>query len=135
MNNKVETFLIELSESDECKQIEYKCFSMRTPIGLYYSMRRGIIEPFMIPFRDYIIRLMHTKNIDVDELVKYMIQNDESHCALFLVSTFFKHKDDISELDYYNLIAEYNVLTPFTRACLKNRNRLYHFNKITIEAI
>lgn len=114
MNYEIETFLIGLSESEECKQIEYKCFSMRTPIGLYYSMRRGIIEPFMIPFRDYIIRLMHTKSIDVDELVKYMIQNDESHCALFLVSTFFKHKDDISELDYYNLIAEYNVLTPFT---------------------
>lgn len=73
MNNKVETFLIELSESAECKQIEYKCFSMRTLIGLYYSMMKGIIEPFMIPFREFTIRLMQTKSIDVDELVKYLI--------------------------------------------------------------
>ena len=46
---KVEDFLLEIAESDECKKIMYKRLSIHMYIGLYYSMKpeRGCIDPFI----------------------------------------------------------------------------------------
>lgn len=110
-----ELFLLEMSESEECKKIEYKCLSIRMPIGLYYSMKqeRGIIEPFMIPFRNYIIEKISEQSINVNELLKYMIENDKSNSSLFLASTLFKPKDRLSFLEFMSIIADSKIITPF----------------------
>ena len=41
-------FLINLSQAKECKDIEYKCFSIQKPMGLYNSKKKKInqIDPF-----------------------------------------------------------------------------------------
>lgn len=110
-----ELFLLEMSESEDCKKIEYKCFSIKMLIGLYYSMKqkRGCIDPFMIPFRDYIIRQISEQSINVDELLKYMIENDKSGCSFFLAITLFKPKDGLSSLELMSGIADNKMITPF----------------------
>ena len=109
-----EFFLLEMSESEECQKIMYKRLSIRMLIGLHYSMKRerGCIDPFMIPFRDFVKKEIEEKKIDVDDLMKYMIDNDKSSCALFLATTLFKRKKELSECDYFNAIARDKVLTP-----------------------
>lgn len=67
----------------------------------------------MIPFRDYVKNQIVTKEVDVDELIKYMIENEESNCSLFSATTMFKRKKDLSEYAYYNAIAKNKVITPF----------------------
>ena len=37
-------FLINLSQAKECKDIEYKCFSIQKPMGLYNSKKRKLIK-------------------------------------------------------------------------------------------
>lgn len=110
-----ELFLLEMYESEECQKIMYKRLAIQMFIGLYYAMKpeRGVIDPFMIPFRDYVKSQIATKEVDVDELLKYMIENDESNCALFSATTMFKRKKDLSEYAYYDAIARYKVITPF----------------------
>ena len=48
-----ELFLLEMAESEECNKIMYKRLAIHKYIGLYYAMKRerGVIDPFMIPFR------------------------------------------------------------------------------------
>ena len=107
-----ELFLLEMYESEECQKIMYKRLAIQMFIGLYYAMKpeRGVIDPFMIPFRDYVKSQIAAKEINVDELLKYMIENDESNCALFLATTMFKRKEDLSEYAYYDAIARYKVI-------------------------
>lgn len=110
-----ELFLLEMAESDKCQEIMYKRLSIHMYIGLYYSMKpkRGCIDPFMIPFRDYVKEQIQAKNIDIDCLIKYMIDNDESHCALFLTTTLFTPKKGLTSLNYAGVIAEHKILSPF----------------------
>ena len=51
-----ELFLLEMAESEECNKIMYKRLAIHKYIGLYYAMKheRGVIDPFMIPFRDFV---------------------------------------------------------------------------------
>lgn len=58
---KPELFLLELLESEEWDKIEYKCLSIKGVIKNFYFfpyLDKGNIFPFMISFRDYIIRQM-----------------------------------------------------------------------------
>ena len=93
-----ELFLIEMSETEECKKIMYKRMAIRKFIGLYYAMKneRGVIDPFMIPFRDLVKERIVDNNVDIDSLLKYMIDNDESNCALFLTTTLFVPQKGLS---------------------------------------
>lgn len=111
-----ELFLLEMSESEECKKIMYKRLAIRMLIGLYYAMKpeRGLIDPFMIPFRDYIVRQIEKQNINIDELLKYMIENDQANCSLFLASTLFKPKNGLSSLEFMSKVAAHKIITPFT---------------------
>lgn len=111
----VEEFLLELAETKECKKISYKRLAIRKYIGLYYAEKpvRWEIDPFMIPFRDYTKNVLLDKAINIDELAKYMISTDKSNCALFAFSTLFKHKPEISENQYLDAVAKYQVITPF----------------------
>ena len=110
-----ELFLLEMAESEECNKIMYKRLAIHKYIGLYYAMKheRGVIDPFMIPFRDFVKTKIAENGLDIDELMKYMIENDQSNCALFAATTMFKPKKEISSDAYYNAIAKYKILTPF----------------------
>jgi len=110
-----EIFLLEMYESDECQKILYKRLAIHMYIGLYCAMKpeRGVIDSFMIPFRDYVKCQIVNTEINVDELLKYMIENDESNCALFSVATMFRHKEGITSDEFYNAITKYKVVTPF----------------------
>ena len=72
-----ELFLLEMAESEECNKIMYKRLAIHKYIGLYYAMKRerGVIDPFMIPFRDFVKTKIAENGIDIDELMKYMIMN------------------------------------------------------------
>lgn len=104
-----------MSESDECQKIMYKRLAINMLIGLYYSMKpdRGCIDPFMVPFRDYIIKQIAEQNINVDELLKYMIENDSSQSSYLLATTLFTPKKEISSIDFMSLINRYKEITPF----------------------
>ncbi len=110
-----ELFLLEMAESEECNKIMYKRLAIHKYIGLYYAMKRerGVIDPFMIPFRDFVKTKIAENGIDIDELMKYMIENDQSNCALFAATTMFKPKKELSSDAYYNAIAKYKIITPF----------------------
>lgn len=114
----VEEFLLEIAESEECKKINYKRLAIRKYIGVYYAEKpvRGEIDNFMIPFRDYVKEKIEEYEIDLDDLAKYMITSDESHCAIFAFTTRFQPKEGITEYQYYDAIARYQVLTPFVDA-------------------
>lgn len=108
-------FLLEMAESDECKSIIYKRLAIRELMGIYFSQKRkiGQIDTFMIPFGEFVKNSIKKYNIDVDELVKYMIDNDESHGAIFAASTWFAPKDGVSWDVYYSAIAKYKILSPY----------------------
>lgn len=112
----VEEFLLEIAESDECKRINYKRQAIQKYIGIYYAEKpvRGEIDAFMIPFRDSVKCKLEEYQIDIDALAKYMISTDESNCALFAFTTRFKPKSDITSYQYYDAIARYQIITPFT---------------------
>ena len=76
------------------QKIMYKRLAIRMLIGLYYAMKpeRGLIDPFMIPFRDYIVRQIEKQNINIDELLKYMIENDQANCSLFWQVLYLNQK-------------------------------------------
>lgn len=110
-----ELFLLEMAESEECHKIMYKRLAIRMLIGLYYAMKpkRGVIDPFMIPFRDFVKEQISANKVDVDELMKYMIENDKSNCALFSATTMFTPKKELTGNNYYAAIAKYKILTPY----------------------
>lgn len=89
--------------------------AIRKYVGLYYAMKneRGVIDPFMVPFRDFVKEQIKLNNVDIDSLLKYMIDNDESNCALFLATTMFMPKKGLSSLGFYSKIAEDKILTPY----------------------
>jgi len=108
-------FLVEMSESEECQKIMYKRLAIKMLIGLYYAMKpeRGSIDPFMIPFRDFIKRQIEEYDINADELLKYMIENDQSSCSLFLANTLFTPKEGLSPSEFMSSITVNKVLTPY----------------------
>ena len=110
-----EIFFLEMAETEECQKIMYKRMAIRKYVGLYYAMKneRGVIDPFMVPFRDFVKEQIKLNNVDIDSLLKYMIDNDESNCALFLATTMFMPKKGLSSLGFYSKIAEDKILTPY----------------------
>ena len=111
----IEEFLLEMADSDECRRINYKRLAIRKYIGVYYAQKPvpGIIDSFMIPFRDYVKCKIEEYEIDIDALAKYMISTDESNCALFAFTTRFKPKKGITSYQYYDAIARYQIISPF----------------------
>lgn len=110
-----ELFLLEMAETEECKSITYKRLAIREFMGLYFSQKRkiGQIDPFMIPFGEIIKNSIKEYEVNIDDLVKYMIDNDKSNCALFAATTWFKPKAELSSGAYYLAIAKYKIITPF----------------------
>lgn len=90
-------FLLQMYESEECQKIMYKRLAILMFIGLYYAMKpeRGVIDTFMIPFRNYVKKQIAAKDVDIDELLRYMIENDKSNSALFSATTMFKRNKNL----------------------------------------
>ena len=80
---EAELFLLEMAECEECKKVIYKRMAIRGYIGSYYNTIRknGYVDSFAIPFRNSIKERI--EDVDIDELLKYMIANDKSHWSMF----------------------------------------------------
>lgn len=110
-----EDFLLFLSESKECKDVEYRSFAITEWMGFHIDWdnpEKRLESPF-IPFKDVIKSRLKNGDVDIDELVKYMIQTDKSNFVLFALSARFKRKENMSELDYFTAISREQILTPF----------------------
>ena len=58
-----ELFLLELSESEECKNSIYIRLSIKKSMGVYYAMKLNTssVDILMTPFREYIRKKMEEK--------------------------------------------------------------------------
>ena len=85
------------------------------PIGLYNSRRANIyqIDSWMIPLAKVIKNKLEQNIVDIDALLKYMIENDKTNCALFAATTWFKPKEGISFESYASYIARDKIISPF----------------------
>lgn len=110
-----EDFLLEMAEREECQSVMYKRISIRMPIGLYNSRRANIyrIDSWMIPLAKVIKNKLEQNIVDIDALLKYMIENDKTNCALFAATTWFKPKEGISFESYASYIARDKIISPF----------------------
>ena len=133
----VESFLIEIAGSEAYQKIAYKRLSIGMFIGLYYMMKpeKGCIDPFMIPFRDFIKEQIYEKQIDIDALLKYMIENDQSNSSFFLAATLFKRKSELSEYEFFNAIAKDKIITPFVESVDQDVLALIVVSFVNIHAV
>jgi hypothetical protein len=102
-----EDFSLLLSESKECQNVEYRSFAITALIGFHIDWNnpeKRLEEPF-IPLKNLIKYELEKNDIDIDELVKYMIQTDSSNFVLFALNARFKRKENMSELDYLAAIS------------------------------
>lgn len=110
-----EDFLLEMAEREECQSVMYKRMSIHMHIGLYNSRRDNIyqIDSWMIPLAKIIKNQLEQKVVDIDDLLKYMIENDETNCALAAATTWFKPKEGISFGAYASHIERDKIISPF----------------------
>ena len=69
----------------------YKRLAIRGYIGFYYASKKESeeIDVFMIPFRDVVKSQLKSNKIYFDNLLKYMIENDESIMLYFRLQQNF----------------------------------------------
>ena len=110
---EAELFLLEMAECEECKKVIYKRMAIRGYIGSYYNTIRknGYDDSFAIPFRNYIKERI--EDVDIDELMKYMIANDESHWSMFFATTMFTPKKGLQSMAFCYGIAGNDGLTQY----------------------
>lgn len=110
-----EDFLLEMAEREECQSVMYKRMSIRKPIGFYHSRKINIyqIDPWMIPFGKVIKSKLEQNVVDVDALLKYMIETEKSGWVLFAATTWFKPKEGISFEDFLSYVSRDKILSPF----------------------
>ena len=110
-----EDFLLEMAEREECQSVMYKRMSIHMHIGLYNSHRANIyqIDSWMIPLAKVIKNQLEQNVVDIDALLKYMIENDTTNCALFAATTWFKPKEGINLGSYASYIARDKIISPF----------------------
>lgn len=89
-----EDFILEMAGCKECQAAMYKRMSITMLMGLYISHRDDVdqLDSWMIPFRDAIKRELEQNKVDIDALLKYMIENDRANFALFAASSWLKPK-------------------------------------------
>lgn len=111
---EAELFLLEMAECEECKKVMYKRMAIRESMGYFYSKIRkiGYVDPFTIPFRNYVKNQIESDNVDIDELLKYMISDGYSW-ALYFATTMFAPKKELQSMDYCSAIARNGGLTQY----------------------
>ena len=87
------------------KKVMYKRMAIRESMGYFYSKIRkiGCVDPFTLPFRNYVKEQIKLDNVDIDELLKYMISDGYSW-ALYLATTMFAPKKELQSMEYCSAI-------------------------------
>ena len=87
------------------KKVMYKRMAIRESMGYFYSKIRkiGCVDPITLPFRNYVKEQIKLDNVDIDELLKYMISDGYSW-ALYLATTMFAPKKELQSMEYCSAI-------------------------------
>ena len=89
-NEKLEDFLLCILESQEFDKVSYIFFNIRKSPLDYITRKRHIeIEPFMKPLHGYIKENLINLELDIDDLLSYIIEKDDhSWCFHFILTRF-----------------------------------------------
>ena len=110
-----EDFILEMAGCKECQAAMYKRMSITMLMGLYISHRDDVdqLDSWMIPFRDAIKRELEQNKVDIDALLKYMIENDRANLALFAASSWLKPKEGIGWGTFFINVSTDKKISPF----------------------
>ncbi len=110
----IETFFLDIAESQEFSNIEYLFFTIRRGALEYISRKREAdVEPFMRPLHDFIKNEFTRSCLEIDDLLSYMLENDDHGWSFFFMLTFFKRKEGISEGTYYSAVSSRTNISSF----------------------
>lgn len=122
--NEIEQFLVEITETDEYKSVEYLVFSIYRPMLDYFRTLRNkdnkfTIPSFLVPLVNRVGELFCEKGISADDILNYMEQND-SHGWVMYYDVAFIRKPGITETiqvdaEFFFLIISGFVLDTFGR--------------------
>ena len=90
-SDRIEEFLMEITETDEYKTIEYLIFSIRKNYLHYLSgsRHRQFETPFYLePLIDVVIDKLNDSGILVGEMLKYMLEHDSNGWVHYYAYTF-----------------------------------------------
>ncbi len=98
---EIEQFLIETTETEEYKSVEYLAFSIYRPMLDYFTSLRNkenkFITPlFLVPLVNRVGELFCAKGISGDNILNYMEKND-SHGWVMYYDTAFIRKPGVTE--------------------------------------
>ena len=98
---EIEQFLIEATETEEYKSVEYLAFSIYRPMLDYFTSLRNkenkFITPlFLVPLVNRVGELFCAKGISGDNILNYMEKND-SHGWVMYYDTAFIRKPGVTE--------------------------------------
>lgn len=122
--DEIEQFLVEITETDEYKSVEYLVFSIYRPMLDYFRTLRNkdnkfTIPSFLVPLVNRVGELFCEKGISADDILNYMEQND-SHGWVMYYDVAFIRKPGITETiqvdaEFFFLIISGFVLDTFGR--------------------
>lgn len=106
-----------MAEREECQSVMYKRMSIRMFMGLYNSRRANIhqIDSWMVPLGKIIKNKLEQNVVDIDALMKYMIENDKTNCALFTATTWFTPKEGMSWESLFSCVSKDKIISPFVQ--------------------
>ena len=90
-SEKIEEFLVSITETDEYKDIEYLIFSIRKRYLNYlssYRTKQFEIPGYLKPLVDVVIEKFNNSGILTDEMLKYMLHNDINGWIRYYVTAF-----------------------------------------------
>ena len=110
-----EDFILEMAGCEECQAAMYKRMSITMLMGLYISHRDDFnqMDSWMIPFRDAIKRELEQNKVDIDALLKYMIENDSANFASVAAESWFQPKEGISSGAFSSYISKNKKILPY----------------------
>lgn len=111
---KIEDFFLEIVETEEYEEITYLLFSIRMQILRFILRKREVgIGSFMKPLQDMIKRKINDSNLDVNEILYYIIDNDKNNWSFHYVLTCFRKKTGVGENQYYSAILDHKEITSY----------------------
>lgn len=110
----IEDFLIMLTDTDEYKDIYYKCFSMDISIGFLCTTlnKHEKIYSFITSLKNRVKIELLNNSINIDNLFEYIV-NDKYTWMLNGVYALFNKKSNITDFEYLSNIAKGKVITPY----------------------
>lgn len=121
-NEEIEQFLIEVTETEEYKSVEYLVFSILKPMLDYFTLLRNKdnkfrIPAFLVPLVNRVGELFCAKGISGDNILNYMEKNN-SHGWIMYYDTAFIRKPGMTgtiqvDADFLFLIITGFILDTF----------------------